>query len=1177
MRLTSFALENYGNFESVRLSFDPQPGRVNLVVAPNGGGKSVLRQAFHDLLFGIPGQTRMAFRFGYAGMRLFAEGINGSGAAFAIGRRKGVGNTLIDGAGNNIDSHVLKGLIGEADEGLFERLFALDSHLLRRGAEAMLASGGDLAEALFAAGSGIAGLRRLREKFEMLRDELAPERQTKSRPLYRSLAALSEARRDLRAATVRPRDWEEASARLASARDRRASLAAEQAHIQREIERLQRIRRVRPWLDQWEAARQEQMAAEGAPRLAADAERRWREARQTAALAEQDLKAATDRLYSLTTALAAEQPDGKLLAEGERIDGIERARDRIAAEYRDLPPCEAECRQSAARLAELLCALGTESAAEIAAITPNGPQIAAARALIKRHGVLAEKLRNAEAEAAKNEREIAAAESEQNELDAADDSPDLAALVAEARADGDPARRLADLSIKLSQEETRLAAALAKVPLWDQGLEALAAIVPPTRQMIDRAAAALDTATGALAEAEREAARLRDEREKAAERLLREREGKPVPDAATVLAARAHRDLGWSLIRRSKFESPAPRDSVAWGPQEEALAAEIASYAGSLDLAAAFERAVGEADRLADRRDEESRRLARIAEQERLIATLDKEILGAGPGLATARQAHRDALERWAALTSGLGCTEMPEAGGLIEFLAAREAVLDARAARDFAQRAVAAETARQEALRQRFAELLPAEKCLSLAAALAAAQQVVEHCAAARRGRDRVRAALETLRRQYRQALFEREAAEKACADWRIEWRECLASLKRPPGEVPAAVEKAIELIEEAHRERGRLAELERRIAGMKQSIADFTARVADLAGMAAPDLCEQPAETAAAELRRRLDASRDSEARRIGLLGQEREAQAKLEEARGRHERAEAILGALRQEIGGASDEEIAGRIALADRRRAAEAERQKIEQRLVAIGDGWPIDRLRSEVAAILPETVDAELARLQLDADRLSTEREEAAREEQRLCDELRHIGTGEHAIDAEERRQAAIASLTRISAEALLYHAAACLLQQAVERLREAGDGGLVRRIGEVFARITGGAYAGIAADEDDQQMPFLLAIEADRTTTKRVEQLSEGTRDQLFLALRLVMLEDYAEKAPALPFIADDLLQTFDDYGRTANALAALADLSRCVQVIVLSHQRQLIDVARVLPAGTVNLCELAA
>src|SRR5579875_3484319 len=549
MRLTAFALENYGNFESVRLSLDPLPGHINLIVAPNGGGKSVLRQAFRDLLFGIPGQTRMAFRFGYAGMRLFAEGIDGSGAAFAIGRRKGLGNTLIDGAGNSLDPRVLKGLIGEADEALFERLFALDSHLLRSGAEAMLASGGDLAEALFAAGSGIAGLRRLRESFESRRDALAPERQTRSRPLYQALAVLSEARAALRAATVRPRDWEELQSKCDFARDRRAALAREQAAGQAAIARLQRIKRVRPWLEQWEAARRELAATEAAPRLPADTGRRWREAGEAIRLAALERRAAADRLDSLLRELAAEEPDEGLLAAGERIDALERARDRIAADHRDLPPHEAESRQSAARLAALLRALGAETVAEILAIAPNGPQVAAARELIKRSEVLAERLRNAEAEAARTEGEIAAATAERERLGEGVDTGDLAALVEEAW---------------LAHEEARLAAAFAKVPLWQRDVEALAAVVPPTRHRVDDAAAALDAASGALAEAEREIGRLRQDREAARERLAREREGGPVPDAAAIAAARRHRDHGWALIRRSKFEG-------------EALAAEIAA------------------------------------------------------------------------------------------------------------------------------------------------------------------------------------------------------------------------------------------------------------------------------------------------------------------------------------------------------------------------------------------------------------------------------------------------------------------------------------------------------------------------------------------------------------------------------------------------------------------------
>jgi uncharacterized protein YhaN len=200
-----------------------------------------------------------------------------------------------------------------------------------------------------------------------------------------------------------------------------------------------------------------------------------------------------------------------------------------------------------------------------------------------------------------------------------------------------------------------------------------------------------------------------------------------------------------------------------------------------------------------------------------------------------------------------------------------------------------------------------------------------------------------------------------------------------------------------------------------------------------------------------------------------------------------------------------------------------------------------------------------------------------RDEQRHIAELDKIKACENAIDAEDRRQAAIASVTRISAEALLYHAGSCLLRHGIERLRNVGNNGLVQRIGAAFARITGGAFSGVAADEDESGAPFLLAIEADGKTEKRIGELSDGTRDQLFLALRLVMVEDYARKAPALPFIADDLLQTSDDYGRTANALVALSDLSRHAQVIVLSHHRQMVEIARALPEHTVNVCDLAA
>ena len=92
-----------------------------------------------------------------------------------------------------------------------------------------------------------------------------------------------------------------------------------------------------------------------------------------------------------------------------------------------------------------------------------------------------------------------------------------------------------------------------------------------------------------------------------------------------------------------------------------------------------------------------------------------------------------------------------------------------------------------------------------------------------------------------------------------------------------------------------------------------------------------------------------------------------------------------------------------------------------------------------------------------------------------------------------------------------------------------------------------------------------------------MEQLSEGTRDQLFLALRLVTIEDHVAGGTALPFLGDDILQSFDDR-RSAAAFRALLTLSEKVQVILLSHHQHLLEVARAaLPPASLHAQEISA
>lgn len=74
--------------------------------------------------------------------------------------------------------------------------------------------------------------------------------------------------------------------------------------------------------------------------------------------------------------------------------------------------------------------------------------------------------------------------------------------------------------------------------------------------------------------------------------------------------------------------------------------------------------------------------------------------------------------------------------------------------------------------------------------------------------------------------------------------------------------------------------------------------------------------------------------------------------------------------------------------------------------------------------------------------------------------------------------------------------------------------------------------------------------------------MSEGTADQLYLALRLAALELRRASHPQMPLVLDDVLITSDDE-RAANILRALEKFSEGGQVMLFTHHRHLLDVAQ--------------
>jgi uncharacterized protein YhaN len=141
-----------------------------------------------------------------------------------------------------------------------------------------------------------------------------------------------------------------------------------------------------------------------------------------------------------------------------------------------------------------------------------------------------------------------------------------------------------------------------------------------------------------------------------------------------------------------------------------------------------------------------------------------------------------------------------------------------------------------------------------------------------------------------------------------------------------------------------------------------------------------------------------------------------------------------------------------------------------------------------------------------------------------------------------------------------------VLRDFLERYRVQHQNPIVKRASELFTALTLGTFSHLQADYDEADRPVLVGVTPDERRLD-VKAMSDGTRDQLYLALRLAAVEQYMTAAEPLPFVADDLLVHFDD-DRARAAFRTLTEFSNKTQVLFFTHHRHLVDLAReVVPA----------
>jgi len=93
---------------------------------------------------------------------------------------------------------------------------------------------------------------------------------------------------------------------------------------------------------------------------------------------------------------------------------------------------------------------------------------------------------------------------------------------------------------------------------------------------------------------------------------------------------------------------------------------------------------------------------------------------------------------------------------------------------------------------------------------------------------------------------------------------------------------------------------------------------------------------------------------------------------------------------------------------------------------------------------------------------------------------------------------------------------------------------------------------------------------------RSVPQLSDGTRDQLYFALRLAAIEEALGRNGPMPVVLDGVLVNFDD-NRARAALRCIAALAESSQVLFFTHHSHVLSLAEeVLAPEQLTVHELA-
>ncbi len=1155
MRINKLDLIRYGHFTDYVVQFD-RDKPFNIIYGPNESGKTTILNAVSDLFYGIAKNTVYAYKHGSP--VIGAEIEYDDGQVISYQRKKGARTASFYDEVKDKDKKMAEkadGVKNEIEEETFRNMFALDHRLLRRGGRALLEVGGELNKSLFIASSGINNLQAVQKNIQDSLDHIYKPTARKTSEINQLLIKFKELEKLKKDKSLRidefkqsEQEYDESRASLEASQEELKNLQAQENKLIRKSILLQPANQYREALKR----RTELGIFEYLPENTAPVREKI----------QKDLDASGNRcqilqqeINDLGQSIQQIHIPVELILHQEEIKELKEELGRYREALKTAPEkkrdAENYTEQAKSWLKELRPELASLSEAEKMRLSLQ--EVETIKSMAQQWLELENEQKYLDQEVSKNELDIRVNQQRILNFPELKDARPIKNLLDEIQSQGDIEYILTEYRMELAKKEADFDDAYQVFPLWRGEQDDLLTCQLPLEDTIRKYEGLFKEINDKLQALDIICKGNRAELEKNQAQLAELQEKSNIPEESHLIAARDQRELGWSIIKKNLAGE---RDSKA----------ELV-YTGGLKLERVYEGDVEKADAIADLMRKEAELTAK---RSRLLSSMQDIETSLAANLAEQEliKSEKVQLEQmwqaeWPHMSVSRVLSPMEMRAWISVFIELRKQYQE-----------MIHLIRKQEELQRNWeqAKLILGEVLgIGSEASRESLRSLVNTCQNTISQIDQNNHDYKVLTQQLQR---DREHSERLAQEtkkimvriesWKCKWAAVMDKAGLDRNISPSAALTYIDALRQMFVFIDKRNSSDGECQSLSSFIEAFEKRVKRLAQETGMNyLSASPERLAALMDEGRERAEQDQvllEEKKQNLLKKERE----LTEASYKNKEHEEQLKKLLAQVKCAGLEQMQELEEKSRRARELDHKIQSARDQLVAnLPDtSISVEELLKELENIDADQLKAEISTLRASIHLQETKKEAAV--SRYLQADLKYSelnrNLSEEAALAAQAAEETVARIRNRAEEYVRLKIAQKILSQSIMEYSRKNQNYLIERSGEFFARLTMKSFCGLKVGHSQSYQEVLLGVRPGGEELG-IQEMSDGSQDQLYLAIRLANIEQYAANHPPVPLIMDDLLINFDDE-RALAALGIMEELSSRVQIIYFTHHGHIRGIA---------------